>query len=408
VTDRTVIDFDHHSPHFAENWMDVWNTARGKCPVAWTDSNDGHWVLSGYDQVAEVSRDDETFSSFNDVEQNGARGNGILIPRGEVRFGIIEQDPPECREMRKIVQPWFTPRAIEKLKPTVEQYTREAVDAVIESGSCDLVEDIAALVPAKATLKLLGLPMDEAEKYGECFHKYLYVGQDKPEFARVMELMGWVMTEMITAVADRRANPTDDMISMLTKAEVAGEPLTDQAIFEVILLFLGGGLDTTTSLTANALVWLDENPEARKGLLDPKAMELATEEFLRYYSPIQALGRTVKTPVEIGGVKFETGDKVLMGWAGANHDPAVFDNPGELILDRFPNRHTAFGLGAHRCLGSTFARSEFQVMMTEILTRMPDYKLDRSKLEHYPDISTANGYISLPATFTPGKHSSDA
>ncbi|HEY1974541.1 MAG TPA: cytochrome P450 [Pseudonocardia sp.] len=407
MTDPQVVDFNHHSPEFAQNWKGIWRELQDKCPVAYTEAHDGHWVLTRYDDVAEIARNDEDFTSFNDIEGNGAKGNGILIPRGPLRFGIIEQDPPECRDLRALVAKWFAPSAIEALKPFIRERTTLAIDNIIEKGSGDLIMDVANPVPAAVTLHTVGLPVDDHLKYGEVFHKYLYIPPTEPEFADVFTGFMWCEQQFAEHVADRRTNPKNDLITALCQAKLYGEPIPDGWIIDTIRVFLGGGLDTTTSLTANGLYWLDEHPEYRERLRDnPEALNLATEEFLRYFAPIQALGRTVKDqPYQLRDYTLKPGDKVMMGWAAANRDPAEFENPDEFVIDRFPNRHTSFGLGAHRCLGAALARAQFQIMVGEILRRMPDYQVDRGQVHRYPSIGLANGYISLPVQFTPGERS---
>jgi cytochrome P450 len=152
------------------------------------------------------------------------------------------------------------------------------------------------------------------------------------------------------------------------------------------------------------LWWLEEHPEQRQRLIDePALMEHATEEFLRVFTPVPALARTATTDVELGGQQLCEGDRVLMSFAAANRDPAVFDEPDEAKLDRFPNPHTSFGLGIHRCIGSNLARSWFQLMLRGVLDRMPDYTIDRGAARRNHSIGIINGFINMPATFTPSE-----
>jgi cytochrome P450 len=184
---------------------------------------------------------------------------------------------------------------------------------------------------------------------------------------------------------------------------VDGEPIEEARVVEMIFLILAGGVDTTTALIAQGIKYLDEHPEDRRRLIDdPSLIANACEEFLRYYTPTQNLARTVTADVEIGGRAMCPGERVLMSWASINHDPAMFDRPNEVIIDRFPNRHAAFGLGAHRCLGSNFTRVEFRIMLEEVLKRMPDYALDPTGTEPYENIGIVNGFRHMAATFTPG------
>jgi cytochrome P450 len=170
---------------------------------------------------------------------------------------------------------------------------------------------------------------------------------------------------------------------------------------------INGGVDTTTALLANSVEYLDRNRDLRDELVaDPSKVELAAEEFLRYFTPVQAFARTVAQDCEFKGQQLQRGDRVLVHFGAANRDEHEFERPEEFIPDRSPNRHMSFGLGKHRCIGSTFARTEYIVMLQQILARMPDYELDRSGVEQYPSHGIVRGYIKMPATFTPGPRSS--
>ncbi|MFD6103216.1 cytochrome P450, partial [Nocardia salmonicida] len=169
-------------------------------------------------------------------------------------------------------------------------------------------------------------------------------------------------------------------------------------------LLIGGGFDTTTALTAHALEWLSENPDQRETLSRDRdeLLDSATEEFLRYYTPAPGDGRTIAEDCEVVGTEFKEGDRVWLSWAMANRDPAVFDDPNEVILDRRRNRHYSFGLGVHRCIGSNVARTVFKRMLLAVLDRMPDYRCDPETTVHYDTIGVIQGMRHLPATFTPG------
>jgi len=185
--------------------------------------------------------------------------------------------------------------------------------------------------------------------------------------------------------------------------DIEGRRLTDDEVTSILITTLGGGIDTTTALIANALVYLHHHPEHRGRLArDESFVTSFCEEMLRYYSPVQGFARTVTTDTDLGGCALRRGDRVFLSWAAANHDPLVFDRPEEIIPERFPNRHTSFGVGAHRCVGSTLARAEFGVVLREVLLRMPDYSLADGAVR-YSNIGTANGWHRLPARFTPGR-----
>ncbi len=195
------------------------------------------------------------------------------------------------------------------------------------------------------------------------------------------------------------------LVDAMLQAQVEGGTAEDTEVLGNIGLLIGGGFDTTTALTAHALDWLSANPDQRQRLIEEwdDLIDSATEEFLRYVTPAPGDGRTISQDAEIDGVQFKEGERLWLSWAMANRDPEVFDNPNEIILDRTGNRHASFGLGIHRCIGSNVARSVFKAMLHEVLTRLPDFKVDPESAVYYDTTGVINGMKNLKATFTPGK-----
>jgi cytochrome P450 len=213
----------------------------------------------------------------------------------------------------------------------------------------------------------------------------------------------WMERQITEAIAERRARPRADLISHLLAQDVDGAPITDDAAYSVIELLISGGVGTTASLVSQTLVHLGRHPEQRRRLIDePELMPRAVEEFLRAFSPTQALARTVTRDVEFRGCPMRKGDRALLAWSSANRDPAQFDHADEVDLDRWPNRHTAFGMGVHRCAGAHLGRAIARELLGQILRRMPDYVIDESGLETYAHQGVNAGYQRIPATFTPG------
>jgi cytochrome P450 len=176
----------------------------------------------------------------------------------------------------------------------------------------------------------------------------------------------------------------------------------DDDLLGTLILLISGGFDTTTALTAHALQWLGRHPHERSRITeDWSLLDTATEEFLRFTTPAQGGARTIAADCEIGGYRFQEADRVWLSYALANRDPAVFPNPDEVVIDRFPNRHAAFGLGVHRCIGSNLARMTFKIMMQEVLSRIPDYAIEEDGVVRYEDVGTINGFRHMPATFAP-------
>jgi cytochrome P450 len=186
---------------------------------------------------------------------------------------------------------------------------------------------------------------------------------------------------------------------------VCGQPTSNDDIRDVLVLLIGGGFDTTTALTAHSLEWLSQNPAERDRLRNelPGLIDSATEEFLRFYTPAPGDGRTVTRDYDLSGRMLEEGDRLYLSFAMANRDPAIFPDPDTIKIDRKQNRHTSFGLGLHRCIGSNVARATFKTMLTAVLERLPDYECDPAGAVHYDTIGTINGMKHLPARFTPGR-----
>jgi cytochrome P450 len=410
---RDVIDFDHHSKEHARKVTAdptaFYSDLHRNHPIAWSDKHGGFWIISRYQDVRRVSEDDDTFSSRHDLPHNGVAYTGITVPGNTVRSTPIEMDPPEFFDYRRMLNRQFAPAAVEALRPKVVEFTTWCIDRCIEQGRMDLVLDLASPVPAMMTLHVLGIPVEHWREYAEPSHAQVYTPPDSPDWQTVHEGMARMRATMAEVIEARKRQPRNDLISYVINFQIDGKPIPDYRLIEICGLIIAGGVDTTTSLLANAFEYLERNPDERRLLTnDLSLIPGACEEFLRYYCPVQTLGRTATRDVEIDGWRIREGERVLICWAAANHDADAFEHPEKIILDRFPNRHTAFGLGIHRCLGSNFARAQFAVVLEEVLKRMPDYRIDRERTRRYESIGIVNGYVNMPATFTPAERVGEA
>lgn len=314
----------------------------------------------------------------------------------------LELDPPRFTAFRKLLNPLFSPSASERWRPFVRQAADFMIDKVCEAGECDLVNDIASPVPAMLTMRMLGLPLDDWEDVATPFHEISWAVPGSEMYERAIGGIFRVLGRLSAELQTRRVEPADDILTFFTTAEIDGQLLTEEEILKICFLMLIGGVDTSTGLLSHALAWLSQHPDERQRLIDePDLLPKATEEFLRWASPAPALARTVTAETELGGQKLCPGDRLLLLWGSANQDEEVFDDPDQVDLDRWPNRHQAFGLGAHRCLGSNLGRIQFQEVLMAVLTRIGDYTVDLSAAEHYPSLGQVNGYTTLPARFTP-------
>ncbi|MGE2716074.1 cytochrome P450 [Mycolicibacterium litorale] len=400
--------FDRHAPEYREQFLDITHEMHNGCPLAWTDTYDGHWVAAGSDEVFELARCPHV-SNDHDVnnERRGYKGISIptMIEAENFRGGMLEMDDPEHRIYRTVLNPYLSPAAVKRWEPFVDEIVRACLDDHIESGRIDFVDDLANVVPAVLTLAMLGVPLEKWKMYNEPAHASVYTPPDSPDADRVRELYLAMGVDLFTNLVEIRDNPRPGIIDALAKMRIDGEAPPDIELIGMLNLLIGGGFDTTTALTAHALEWLSEHPDDRSWLSNERVTLLnpATEEFLRYFTPAPGDGRTVAEDMTLDGVQMREGQRLWLSWAMANRDPAVFHEPDRIILDRKGNRHFSFGLGVHRCIGSNVARTVFKSMLTAALDRMPDYRCLPEGTVHYDSIGVIQGMRHLPATFTPGK-----
>ena len=404
TSDPVVVDFDQHSPQYRAGFPAISHEMREKCPVVWSPNHGGFWVVTGHSELSMLAKRADLFS--NDHDLTGARPgyDGTAIPSStSYTVGFLETDGPEHLAYRHVLNRYLSPAAVAGWAPLMADVTRACIDEVIDSGRIDFVDDLANVAPAVLTMAMLGLPLADWQVYSEPIHAMVYTPKAGPDWPRVEAQAMHMMKRLAESVAEARRRPRPGMLQALIEAEVMGEPLSDAVVTSNIFLLIGGGFDTTTALLASSLAWLDGHVDERARLVDePGLLDLATEEFLRFYSPAQNAGRTVTTDCEAAGFTFGERDRVLLAYGMCNHDPAVFADPDEIILDRMPNRHLAFGLGVHRCIGSNVARVGFKTMLREVLVRLPDFSVDPSGPTRYESIGIINGYQHLPASFTPG------
>lgn len=393
---RPHFHFDHHSPEFAQEPWSIYREMRQQCPVAHSDAYGGFWALSTYEHVRRVALDDDTFSSASSI---------VIPPKlRDSRPAIpIEVDPPLFLEYRALLNPLLSPAAVAEKEPTLQRLITACIDEFVERGEADLIEDLADPLPAMATLDLLGLPVDDWHDYADPLHVIAFVRQDNEARQTAMREYREIQERLADEVRARREAPRDDMISRLLEGTVDGRPVTDEEVLDMVETVLQGGMDTTGAAISNALLYLDEDREARERLIaEPDLMPHAVEEFLRYEAPQQALARTTTAECEVGGHTLEEGEKVLLLWASANRDEEVFPDAEQCIIDRFPNRHVTFGVGAHRCLGSTFARTQMRLALEAVLERLPDYEVQRDGVVRAETIGLVYRRMHIPITFTPG------
>jgi cytochrome P450 len=407
VAPEVVVDFDHHSDEFNLNQQQISGELRRRCPVAWNENYGGFWFVTSYDAVTQTARDGETFA--HKYEPNAPDGvdyqgeMGIPRPEGQPALGIGEVDGPYHQALRHALAPFFSPGAVQKMRPLMEQWAHWFLDQRIGDGQMDLVLDYASPVPAILTMKLMGLPYDNWQLYANLFHSVMAAPQDSDQYAKAIAEVPAMMEGVLAFAATRRAEPRDDLTSFLIQFEFDGKRLDDAQLLDILWNLIAGGVDTTTSQTALTLRHVGTHPDLRQQLIDrPELYRTAIDEFLRYFSINRQLSRTVTRDVVLGGQHLRRNDRAIISWLAANHDEHEFEQPERIILDRSPNRHVAFGLGPHRCIGSHLARVMFEVMVRAVLERIPDYQVDLAGVDEYLGNPSLTGLGKLPVTFTAG------
>ena len=395
--ERHEIAFDHHAPEFRDRCPAVVAGlhATGR-PLGWSNEHGGFWAIYGYDALYDAVQNAELFSSAH----SAAVPKGVPRSTQDDPLIPIDVDGPLVHEYRRVVLSWFSPGGAKELEPRIRELATELIDAFIERGHADLSRELFTPLPARLILEMLGWDSDRWPEWIEWIHSTVHDRTEHPE--RAVEAVTNISANISAEIEHRRAHLTDDMFSDILRAEVDGAPLTDAQVVSYAFLLLLGGMDTTAGLTGNVIVELDRRPDLRRALIDdPSLVTQATEEFLRFDSPSFGLYRTVTREAVFHGEQLHQGDRVILMFPAAGLDPAAFEHPDEIDFTRTSNRHMAFGLGAHRCLGSHHARVMFRVMLEEVLARMPDYRI-AGEVVRFEDAGDVYAVRRLPVEFTPG------
>jgi cytochrome P450 len=389
--------FDHHSPEFAANWHTELEQMRHACPVARTDAHGSFVVVTKHADAQQVLRDFKAFASARDLHGDGwSSTGGVTIPTNQGRMGFMEMDPPESLKHRRIVNPWLSRNAVRDYRPRIAEVVNWCIDRVVQSGSIDVVDDLANPIPAIVTLDVLGIDLTDWQQYADAAHGAVF---REPGSGQKLKWVG----QNVRDVVDRGGYEPDGLIAAWKSARIDAEPLPDEMVYELVYMVINGGIDTTTSLIANAVIQIDRNPHIRERLIgDPSLIPAAVQELLRFCVPSTGVARTVTVPAEIGGCPVAPGERVLVVLASANFDEDVFDEPERVTIDRERNLHLSFGTGGHRCVGAELATAELEVVLTELLRRLPDFAVDHVGVRPYPTMPLVNGYIAVPASFMAG------
>lgn len=369
-------DFDHADPAYNPNAPDVWKSLRqGGCPVAHSDRYGGMWVPLTHDTVQEIAYDTENFTSRAVVVSVGRPGD-LSLPAPIGGAPPITSDPPFHAIARRLLLPAFAPKKIEPWEPEIRRLCNDLLDRIgdVTPGQTviDAAVDYAQNIPVNVIGRMLGFPEKDEDLFRKFVHDTLERIAEEPGSVDTGDDLGVYVHAQI---ADHRANPRDDLTSFLMNVEFDGQPVTDDIVGGMIVLLLIAGIDTTWSAIGSSLWHLAQHPEDHQRLLDdPDVMTFALEEFLRAYAPV-TMARLVAKDNDFHGCPMRKDDWVLLPFPAANRDPLKFEDPDTFIVDREENRHAAFGLGIHRCIGSNLARLELKVAIEEFIRRFPRFEL---------------------------------
>ena len=367
-------DIDHADPAYNPRAPEIWAELRDAgCPVAHTDRYHGMWAPITAELVREVAYDTENFTSRAVVVSTAIIGSQAPIGAAPP----ITSDPPFHQLARRLLLPPFAPRQIEPWEPEVRLLCKQRLDDLgdITPGATvvDAAADYAAHIPVNVIARMLGFPIEDDDLFREFVHNTLEGVNREPEVRA--ESFRQLDDYIDVQVEDHRANPRDDLTTYLLEVELGDQKLSPEHVRGSIVLLLLAGIDTTWSAIGSSLWHLAQHPDDRHRLRsEPDLLPTAIEELLRAYAPV-TMARMVAKDHDFHGCPMKTDEWVLLPFPAANRDPMLFDRADEVVIDRLENRHAAFGLGIHRCLGSNLARLELTVAVDEFLQRFPDFEL---------------------------------
>jgi cytochrome P450 len=364
-------DFSHVEPQWSADPYSIQDDLRQRCPIAHTERFGGAWLPTRFEDVAAIAHDTERFSSRSIILSN-FRPPRALAPIGG--SPPISSDPPFHQDARKLLLAAFTKKAVARQEPATRAFCHQLIDSFSGRDVVDAAQDYAQHIPMRVIADMLGFPPQDGPQFRE-FVEGVLEGINLPPADRV-ERFSRLSDYLLTQVYDHLDDPRDDLTTYLINAELYGRKLDPDVVTGAMALLLIAGIDTSWSAIGASLWHLAKTPGDRERLVaEPGLLPTAMEELLRAYAPV-TMARLVKEDMHWHGVDMKADDWILLSFPAANRDPAQFDRAGEVVIDREVNRHAAFGLGIHRCVGSHLARMELRVALEVWLERIPAFTLD--------------------------------
>jgi cytochrome P450 len=361
---------------------DLWTQLRAESPVhhCHPEGFVPFWAITKHADICEISKQPDKFSSASGIAMI-REAEEAAVRDGDQGFGamrvIIEMDPPEHRSYRNVTSPVFTPRAVKALDDAIRASAREVIDRLTGEGECDFANDVAAAHPLRILSTMLGVPRESEpeilrltnELFASDDPDLQREGEDRKQATLELGLELYQLFDKI--IQDRRANPSDDLASLLANGKIDGEPMGLMETVGYYLITFSAGHDTTKNALVGGMRAFLENPDQFEKLRQhPELLDSAVEEVVRWSSPVNHMKRTATQDYELRGQKIKAGDTLVMFYASANRDEEIFEDPFEFRIDRNPNRHLGFGIGEHFCLGANLARRSQRALLVELMERM--------------------------------------
>lgn len=387
TTSSSVAELDARvgTPEFDVDPLDTLRGLREEDPVHWSESI-GAWLVTRYDDVVTTFKRTDQFSN----EGRQAAATRYLPPQKKAHFkpledhyhtkGVLNSDPPDHTRLRALVLTGFNPRAVEAMRPRIQAIVDNIFDKAASAGGMEVIGDLAWALPSTVLAELMGAPPDARPLFKRWADDLLgFQGVNKPgeeDLQAAQRSLIEARAYLLDMIQQRRRQPTDDLWSHLSTAEVDGSRLSDAELLSTGITLLGAGQETTTALVGNGILLMMLHQESWAGLkADPALIPSAVEEFIRYETPIPRQARLMKADAELGGKHLRRGDVVMQMLNAANRDPEHFTEPDVFDIRRRPNRHLGFGLGAHFCVGAPLSRLEGQIVFTTMVKRFPEMRL---------------------------------
>jgi len=386
-----------------QNPYERYDRLRSVDPVHWSEGSQV-WVLTRYQDVMDALRDPRLSStSFSALIQEAGGGQNVKTLEQTFMAMMIFRDPPDHTRLRSLANKAFTPGVLERIRSQVQDSADLLLNDVRKKGSMEVISELAYPLPALVISEVLGVADRDREKFKKWSDDLATLAGHMRDARENAGPASQSLAELIEflreTVAERRAEPKDDLLSALVTAEDQNDSFTEDELYSMCVLLIFAGHVTTTNLIGNGILALLQNPSQLELLRNtPSLLESAVEEIIRYTGPVQAISRTALESYKIGDTQIREGDRLSLNLAAANRDPARFNNADRFEIERSEGRHVGFGFGIHFCLGAALARMEGQAAIGAVVRGLPDLRLGEQELEWRPN-PVLRSLTELPVTF---------